>query len=76
MLLREYQNQQSGHQSRKLDRPSSMAIYENVHRVKRSDMLLDSGNAWEKCSVHFTSVGITALSLHLRYFFDTCLDAY
>ncbi|CAL8122478.1 unnamed protein product [Orchesella dallaii] len=68
MLVEEYQRKQQKHNIRQSHRRHGT-------RRKRSDMVLEDENR-DKCSVHFTSVGITALSLHLRYFFDSCLDSY
>lgn len=45
-------------------------------RYKRSDLYLEDEVTREKCWVHFTSVGIAALSMHLRYLFDSCFNEY
>ncbi|XP_037024565.1 UPF0764 protein C16orf89 homolog [Bradysia coprophila] len=45
-----------------------------LHRVKRSDNKIQMGS--EKCSVHFTSVALSAMAMHVRYLGDTCLRHY
>lgn len=40
-------------------------------RVKRADNVVRLGD--EQCSVHFTTVALSALAMHLRYFGDSCL---
>jgi len=69
-LLRLYrQNQQKFHDM------IQMQNFKVTSRQKRSDAYLRQGSN-ENCSVHFTAVGVSALALHLRYFFDTCLTSY
>jgi len=43
-------------------------------RVKRSDNLVLMGE--ERCSVHFTTVALCSMAMHLRYFGDTCMKNY
>jgi len=45
----------------------------NENRVKIWHELFQMKGRNEVCNVHFTALGIGALSLHLRYFFHTCL---
>lgn len=49
-------------------------ILTDNRRVKRSDNVVLMGD--EKCSVHFTTVSLCAMAMHLRYFGDTCLKNY
>jgi hypothetical protein len=70
MLVKLYrQNQQKFHDMIQMNR------FKLTSRQKRSDAFLRQANN-ENCSVHFTAVGISALAMHLRYFFQNCLANY
>lgn len=70
MLLREYQKVQAQQNNQ------HAKSYGTVRRYKRSDVFLNGDNDQEKCSAHYTSVGVTVLAVHLHNFIDTCLDTY